>query len=527
MASRYRGAPMATQVKTKTSDLGDSRVRVEVEVEPAAVDKALSQAAASLGRDLKIPGFRKGKVPPQVVLQRVGREAVLDEAVRSALPDGCEEAIGDARLHTVGDPSVDLGDLPEKGSPLEFSIEVGVRPTAKLGDYQGLEVGRREPEVGKDEVDAEIEQLRETSASLENVERPAKKGDFVVIDFVGKVGGEPFEGGEARGYLLELGSNRLVEGFEEQLEGASAGDDVTVDVTFPEDYRAEGLAGSDASFEVSVKEVKEKQLPDLDDDFAAEAGGFDSIDELREDIARRMREQHERMIDTEFREAVVDAAVAEAQIEVPHDLVHAKAHEMWHQTGRRLAAQGLDPARYLQMVGKDKEELVHEAEAEAEKALKREAVLAAVVEAEGIEVPDVELLDSLRAATQGPGRGETSERKLHKALDRAKAEGRDEALREDIAMRKAVDLMVESAKPISVEQAKAGDKLWTPEKDERPPRGKELGTPGRARVRREGALDAGRLARRADQHGPPHAAPRPVRDPVACARVGGDEGASH
>src|SRR3954469_9325397 len=274
---------MATQLKTKTSELPDSRVRVEVEVEPAAVDRALSQAAANLGRDLKIPGFRKGKVPPQVVLQRVGRDAVLDEAVRQALPEWYEEAIGDAQLHTVGDPSLDLGDLPDKGSPLEFSIEVGVRPTAALGDYKGLEVGRREPEVSDEDVDAELEQLREKSAALENVERPAKKGDFVVIDFLGKVDGEPFEGGEARGYLLELGSNRLVEGFEEQLEGASAGDEVNVNVTFPEDYRAENLAGKEATFDVTVKEVKEKKLPELDDDFATEAGGFDTLGELRSD----------------------------------------------------------------------------------------------------------------------------------------------------------------------------------------------------------------------------------------------------
>jgi trigger factor len=444
---------MATQVKTKTSELGDSRVRVEVEVEPQAVDRALNQAAASLGRDLKIPGFRKGKVPPQVVLQRVGRDAVLDEAVRSALPDWYEEAIGDAGLNTVGEPSLDLGELPDKGSPLEFSIEVGVRPTATLGEYKGLEVGRREPEVNQEDVDAEIEQLREKSAALENVDRPAKKGDFVVIDFLGKV-------------------------VEEQLEGAKAGDEVTVTVTFPEDYRAENLAGKEASFDVSLKEVKEKQLPELDDDFAVEQGGFDSIDELRADIEQRMRDQHERMIDTEFREAVVDAAVAEAQIDVPHDLVHSKAHEMWHQTGRRLAAQGLDPARYLQMVGKEEEELVHEAEPEAEKALKREAVLAAVVEAEGIEVADEELLDSLRAATQGAGRPETSERKLQKALDRAKSEGRDEALREDIAMRKAVDLMVESAKTITVEQAQARDKIWTPGKEDDEAGAKEIWTPG-------------------------------------------------
>ena len=468
---------MATDVKTKTTELEQSRVRVDVEVEPAAVDRALSAAAEDLGRDLRIPGFRKGRVPPQVVLQRVGREAVLDEAVRKALPSWYEEAIGEAGVATVGEPSLDLQELPEKGSPLAFTIEVGVVPPARLGEYKGLEVGRREPEIPADAVDAELERLRESAASLENVERPAASGDFVVLDFVGRIGGEPFEGGEARGYLLELGSGRLVEGFEEQLTGASAGDERQVTVTFPEDYRAEALAGNEATFDVSVKEVKEKKLPELDDDFAMEAGGFDTLDELRSDIEERLRESQERMIDTEFREAVVDAAVAEADIEVPHDLVHAKSHEMWHQTERRLRAQGLDPAHYLQMTGKDAHDLIDEAEPEAERALKREAVLAAVVESEAIEVTDEELLDSLRAATQAPGRPATSEKKLQKSLERAKQEGRDEPLREDIAMRKAVDLMVESAKRITVEQAKARDKLWTPEKDEKES-DKELWTPG-------------------------------------------------
>src|SRR3954453_12878257 len=254
MAARYRGDAMATQLKTKTTELDDSRVRVEVEVEPAAVDRALTSAATDLGRDLKIPGFRKGKVPPQVVLQRVGRDAVLDEAVRKALPDWYEEAIGESGVATVGEPNLDLQELPEKGAPLSFTIEVGVRPPAKLGEYKGLEVGRREPEVASEAVDEEVERLRESSASLENVDRPAQKGDFVVLDFVGKVGGEPFEGGEARGYLLELGSGRVGEGFEEQLEGATAGEEREVNVTFPEDYRAENLAGQDAAFDVAVKE---------------------------------------------------------------------------------------------------------------------------------------------------------------------------------------------------------------------------------------------------------------------------------
>ncbi|MDX6511492.1 MAG: trigger factor, partial [Gaiellaceae bacterium] len=390
--------------------------------------------------------------------------------------DWYEQAVHDAGIAAVGDPSLDLAELPEKGSPLQFSIEVAVRPEAELGEYKGLEAGRREPEVPAEEVDAEIERLRQSAASLENVDRAATADDFVVVDFTGSIDGEPFEGGEARGYLLELGSGRLVEGFEEQLQGASPGDEREVKVTFPEDYRAENLAGQDAVFAVSVKEVKEKKLPELDDDFAAEAGGFDTLEELRSDIEGKVRESREREIEVEFREAVVDAAAEAAKIDVTHDLIHAKAHEMWGSTRRRLERQGIPADRYLQIAGKTEEELVTEAEPDAERALRRESVLAAVIEAEGIEVGDDELLDSLREATAAGG-GEAGDAELQKAIERAKAEGRDDALREDIAMRKAVDLMVEHAKPIPLDQAEARDKLWTPEKEGKE-RSEKLWTPG-------------------------------------------------
>jgi trigger factor len=467
---------MPGTVSTNTTELGDSRVRVDVEVAPEVIERELQSAAQSLGRDLKISGFRKGHVPPQVVLQRVGREAVLDEAVRRALPGWYEEALNNAHLATVGDPALNLGDLPEKGSPLSFSIEVGIRPPAQLGEYKGLEVGRREPEVSSEEVEAEIERMRESLASLETVDRPAQNGDFIVIDFVGRIDGEPFEGGEGRGYLLELGSGRFIPGFEEQLVGASAGDERDVTVSFPEDYGAEEVAGKDAVFAVSVKEVKEKRLPELDDDFAGEAGGFDSLDELRGDIESKLRQADENTVDQEFRQAVVDAAADASKVDIPHDLVHAKAHEMWHDTAHRLQHQGLDPAQYLQFVGKEEEELVTEAEPEAEQALKRESVLAAIVDAEGIEVSDDEAFEALRetAARQSQ---DVSEDALRRSFERAVEEGRDESLREDIAMRKAVDLLVDSAKPIPVEQAQARDKLWTPEKEaeEKP---SQIWTPG-------------------------------------------------
>ena len=446
-------------VKTNVTELPDSRVRVEVEVPTEALERELKSAAAELGREMRVPGFRSGKVPPEVVLRQVGREAVLDEAVRRGLPAWYEEALADAGIQTVGDPQVDLSDLPEQGAPLAFTIEVGVVPPAKLGDYKGIEVGRREPKVDEQEVEAELERLRESHASLETVERAAGEGDFVVMDYVGSLDGEPFEGGEGRGQVIELGSGRLVPGFEDQLKGASAGEERTVELTFPDDYPAEQLAGQEASFAVEVKEVKEKRLPELDDDFAVEAGGFDSLDELRTEIESRIAEAEERAIEAEFREAAVDAVVAQAKIEVPKELVHSKAHEMWHRTARRLAAQGINPEQYLAMTGKGEEELVVESEPEAETALKREAVLAAVVEAEGIEVSDDEIEQALRASAPP----DTGEKQLKRLMKRARSQGADEALREDIAMRKAVDLVVENAKPIEAERAAAREKLWTPE----------------------------------------------------------------
>jgi len=465
---------MPGALKTKTTELPDSRVRVEVEVPTEALERELKTAASQLGREMRVPGFRSGKVPPEVVLRQVGRETVLDEAVRRGLPGWYEEALADAGIQTVGDPQVDLSDLPQKGAPLAFTIEVGVVPPAQLGEYKGVEVGRREPKVDDQEVEAELERLRESLASLETVERDAGEGAFVVMDYVGSVDGTPFEGGEGRGQVVELGSGRLIPGFEEQLAGASAGEERTIELTFPDDYPAEHLAGKDASFAVEVKEVKEKRLPELDDDFAVEAGGYDSLDELRAEVESRIGQAEERAIEAEFREAAVDAVVDQARIEVPHELVHSKAHEMWHRTARQLAAQGINPEQYLEMSGKTEEELVVESESDAETALKREAVLAAIVEAEGIEVSDEEIEQALRASAPP----DASDKQMKRALKRARSQGADEALREDIAMRKAVDLVVKNAKPLAAETAVVREKLWTPEKDAEEQGSGQIWTPG-------------------------------------------------
>jgi trigger factor len=239
-------------MQTTVTELPESRVRVEAEVPAKEVERSLEQAAKALGKDMKMPGFRAGKVPTPVVIKRFGREAVLDQAVRASLGKWYVEALEASAIVPVGDPDLDLSDLPDPGEPMKFSFEIGVRPTAELGDYKGIEVARREPEPDPADVDAELEQLRERSARLDTVEEAAVKGDFVVMDYVGSIDGEEFDGGTGRDQMVELGTGRLIPGFEEQLEGASAGEERTVSLSFPDDYGAEHLQGKAAEFAVTV-----------------------------------------------------------------------------------------------------------------------------------------------------------------------------------------------------------------------------------------------------------------------------------
>jgi trigger factor len=445
-------------MKTSVTDLPESRVRVEAEVPPDEVERSLQRAAQTLGKDLRMPGFRKGKVPPPVVIKRFGREVVLDEAVRKSLGRWYVEALDAAGIHPIGDPELDLDDLPGQGEPFKFNFEIGVRPIAKLGDTKGVEVGRREAEPDPEAVEGELAALRERSARLDTVEDAAAKGDFVVMDYVGTIDGEPFEGGEGRDQMVELGAGRLIPGFEDQLEGASAGVQRTVKVRFPDEYGAENLAGKDAEFAVTVKEVKRKNLPELDDEFALEAGGFDTLDELREDILSKLREAEERTVEAEYREAVLDAVVENATVDVPDALVQARARELWERMAHSLSHQGISKEAYLQIAGKSEDEVIAEAAPDAAQGLKREAVLAAIIEAEDIEASDGDVLDALQASAAREG---ATPEQLRERLEQA---GRLDEVRADLAQRAALDFLVEHAKPIDAERAAAREKIWTPDK---------------------------------------------------------------
>src|SRR3954468_14057132 len=308
-------------METTVKELPDSRVRVDVDVDPKDVEGSIKRTATELGQDMKLPGFRKGKVPAEMVVQRLGRETVMTQALESSLGDWYERAMLESGINPVGDPKLDLSDLPEEGNPLKFSIEVAVRPGAELGEYKGLEVGREEPEVPDEAVEGELKRLQEGFARLNPVEREAKEGDVVLIDYEGKIDGEVFEGGTAKDYLLELGEGRVLPELEHALIGAKPGDERQATVPFPEDYPAEEVAGKSAEFDVQVKEVREKELPELNDDFAAEASEFDTLSELRDHISGQIREILDRQIAERFRESALDAAVAKAKVDLPKPVV--------------------------------------------------------------------------------------------------------------------------------------------------------------------------------------------------------------
>jgi trigger factor len=426
-------------VTTNVKELADSRVRVEVQVPLEELDRRIAQTARSMGKEMKMAGFRKGKIPAEVVIQRIGRDAVVDETIRGSLGHWYTEAVDGARLAIVGQPEVELGELPSAGEDLKFSFEVGVRPVAKLGKYKGLKVERREAVAAPEAIDEQIEELRGRMASLEAVEEAAATGDFVVMNYVGSIEGEVFEGGEGTDQLIELGSGRLIPGFEEQLEGIKAGEARTVKLAFPDDYQAEELAGKDAEFAVTATEIRRRILPELNDEFANEAAGLETIAELREDLATQMLAADNEKAEEEFREAVLDAVADNAKINLPQPLIDARASELLDRMLHQLSHQGISREMYFQISGRTEEEMLAESGEAAQKTLRNEAALVAIVEAEDIQPGDGDILTALQASA---AQEQTTPEKLRERLEKA---GRIDDLIEELAQRQALDLIVESA----------------------------------------------------------------------------------
>ena len=455
---------------TELTQLPDDKVRLDVVVPEAEVAEQTERTLKRLGKDMRLPGFRPGKVPPRVVAQRIGRDAVVEELLRDALGGWYSQAVADAGVEPVTEPDLSLDSVPEEGD-LNFAATIQLAPKPVLGDYTGIEVPREEAEVPEEAVTAELDHLRAQAATLAPAERPAEAGDVVTLDFEGSLNGRALADASARDFVVELGSGRLMPEFEQRVLGMSQGDSAAFDVMYPAHDQRPGLAGKTVSYEITVSALQKKVLPELTDELAAEISEFDTAAELEQSIRDRLDEKAEAATEEMFRRRAIDAAAQNATVDIPEEMINARIRTVLEQSQARMP-EGVTLEQYLASRDQTIEGAVEELKPESEKAIMRELVVEAIAEAEGITVSDDEIEAQI---------AEDAERSEHSAEElRAELEKVDgvETLRHDLVLKKAVDVIVESATPIDMETAKARDKLWTPEKEAAESAGAKLWTPG-------------------------------------------------
>ncbi|HHP9983493.1 TPA: trigger factor, partial [Listeria monocytogenes] len=367
--------------------------KLTFEIEQEKVKEGLDRAFVKVRKTLNVPGFRKGKVPRQIFNQRFGEEALFQDALDILLPEVYSAAIDEAGIDPVDTPQVNIESM-EKGETWVLTAEVTVKPEVKLGDYKGLEVEKRETELTTEELEAELKQLQERQAELVVKEdAPAENGDTVILDFEGFKDGVAFEGGQAENHSLELGSGQFIPGFEEKLVGLKAGDEADIELTFPEEYHAEDLAGQPVVFKVKLHEIKTKEVPALDDELAKDIDEeVETLDELKEKISKRLQEAKEESVAQAKQEEVIAKAVENAEVDIPHAMVHHEADHLMNHFAQDLQAQGLTPELYYQFTGQTEEAMHAQMEKDAEKRVKMNLVLEAIAEAENIE-PTEEAID--------------------------------------------------------------------------------------------------------------------------------------
>jgi len=446
------------RVQAQVEELPENRVRLTVQVPSHDVHHAVEHAAADLATSVKVPGFRKGKVPRTVLLQRVGRERLMTEAVESHITGWFWNAAAQSRVRPVEQPNFDFELPASEDEDWEFTATVAVQAKPELPDWTQLEVGASEPEVPGELVERELDALRATVAELVPVEgRPVAPDDTVVVDLVST------KGETRRDYVIELGRGAVVDEIEQRVPGMTAGE--TREVEF------ELADGDKQTVTVTVKEIKEKVLPPLDDDLARTASEFDTLAELREDIESRLREQIEDEVEAQFRADVADALVAASKVDASGPLVEARTRELLSGLARQVEARGVQLETYLTMTGQTPDQLVERLREEATRSVARELVLEAAAEQLGIEVPDEEI--ELLVREQAEAFGDDPD----EAMQRLRESGRVETLRDDVRLRDALDRIASEVKRIPRELAEARESLWTPDK-ERPQTEAKLWTPG-------------------------------------------------
>jgi len=426
---------MANAVFTKgEGNKGTIKFEVPVDVYEKGIDAAFNDVK----KQITVPGFRKGKMPKQVFIQMYGEESLYQDALNIVLPDVYADAVAEAGVTTVGQPKIDAESM-NKDEAWVLTAEVELAPEIELGDYKGVKVPASDVTVSDEELDAEIARLQEGQAELVLVDAPAKNGDTVVIDFVGSVDGVEFDGGKGDNYSLELGSNSFIPGFEDQLVGAKADDVVNVNVTFPEEYQAADLAGKDALFVVTVHEVKAKEVPALDDEFAKDIDEeVETLAELKDKVKARLTTSKEDAAKDAKEDAAIAAVVDNASVEggqIPESMIHEDVHRQMNQFFASMQQQGISPELYYQITGSSEDDLHKQYEEGAERRVKTNLVLEAIVKAENIKPTDEDVAAEVKSLADQYGMDEAA---VRGALS-------DDMLSHDIAIKQVVDMIVENA----------------------------------------------------------------------------------
>lgn len=420
--------------KTKNAN----EVKLEITVEASKFDEAIKKVYFKSAKYFNIPGFRKGKAPMQIVEKYYGKEIFYEDAFNEVAEVALEEAIKENKLDIVSRPDIDVIQI-EKGKDLIFTAVMQTKPEAKLGKYKGIEIDKIEYNVTDEDINHELGHMQEHNSRLITIEnRPVEKGDIATIDFEGFVDGNPFEGGKAEGHELEIGSNTFIPGFEDQVIGMKIDEEKDINVKFPEEYFSKELAGKDAIFKVKVHEIKKKELPELDDEFAKDVSEFDTLKELKADIKAKQEEQNKEKAKYETQDAVIKALCEDIKVDIPSGMIEMEVENMLKDIEQRLSYQGLKLEQYLQMMGKTAEDMKKEYEPQAIDAIKSRLALEAVVKAEKIEADDKEIKEKMKEMAKNYGK-ENDEEFMNN-------ENVKNYIKQGIESEKAIDFLVKNAK---------------------------------------------------------------------------------
>ena len=418
--------------------LEHNMAKLTIEVSAEEVEKALQAAYLKERSKISLPGFRKGKVPRQMIEKMYGPEVFYDEAANRMISEAYAKAYDESELEIASQPTVDIVQL-EKGKPFIFTAEVAVKPEVKLGEYKGLKVDKYSTRVTQKEVDEEIEKVREQHARIVEVtDRAVADKDDVTLDFEGFVDGEAFEGGKGENYSLTIGSGTFIPGFEDQLIGVEAEKEVEVKVTFPEEYHAENLQGKDAVFKCTVHEIKEKELPEIDDEFAAEVSEFDTLDEYKADVKAKIKEEKAKEGKAKKEDQVIAKAIENATMEIPELMIKTQARQQMDNFAQNLMSQGLTMEQYAQFTGMTADKMMEQMLPSAEKNIKTRLVLEAIAKAENIEISDEKIDEKLAEMAK------SYDMEVEK-LKELVGEAEKQQMKDDMAVQEAIDFLVENA----------------------------------------------------------------------------------